>query len=49
MDPGSGVRVVVQIYTGRETRAAMNASTPKNKTGLLDLEINRLSKVHLQC
>ena len=40
----SGTVTGVVIYTGRETRAAMNASTPKNKTGLLDLEINRLSK-----
>ena len=40
---GSAVGFVV--YTGRETRAVMNTSHPETKTGLLDLEINRLAKV----
>jgi len=40
---GSAVGMVV--YTGRETRAVMNTSQPGTKTGLLDLEINRLAKV----
>ena len=33
------------IYTGRETRSVMNTSHPQTKVGLLDLEINRLSKI----
>lgn len=40
---GSAVGFV--IYTGRETRAVMNTSHPETKVGLLDLEINRLSKI----
>ncbi|EDR01002.1 aminophospholipid-transporting P-type ATPase [Laccaria bicolor S238N-H82] len=40
---GSAVGFVV--YTGAETRAVMNTSHPKTKVGLLDLEINRLSKI----
>lgn len=40
---GSAVGFVV--YTGAETRAVMNTSHPETKVGLLDLEINRLSKV----
>lgn len=42
---GSAVGMVV--YTGTETRAVMNTSQPGTKTGLLDLEINRLAKVRL--
>uniref|UniRef100_A0A2K6LVT9 Phospholipid-transporting ATPase n=1 Tax=Rhinopithecus bieti TaxID=61621 RepID=A0A2K6LVT9_RHIBE len=34
----------VVIYTGKETRSVMNTSNPKNKVGLLDLELNRLTK-----
>jgi len=33
------------IYTGVETRAQMNSKTPRSKVGLLDLEIDFLSKV----
>ncbi|KDR78234.1 hypothetical protein GALMADRAFT_245314 [Galerina marginata CBS 339.88] len=40
---GSAVGFV--IYTGAETRAVMNTSHPETKMGLLDLEINRLSKI----
>jgi len=40
---GSAVGFV--IYTGSETRAVMNTSHPETKVGLLDLEINNLSKV----
>jgi magnesium-transporting ATPase (P-type) len=40
---GSAVGFV--IYTGSETRAVMNTSHPATKTGLLDLEINKLAKV----
>ena len=31
------------IYTGKETRAQMNSSTPKYKFGVLDKELNRLN------
>ncbi|KAF8154287.1 protein transporter [Crassisporium funariophilum] len=40
---GSAVGFVV--YTGAETRAVMNTSHPETKVGLLDLEINKLSKI----
>lgn len=33
------------LYTGSTTRAIMNNSFPSTKVGLLDLEINRISKV----
>lgn len=33
------------IYTGKETRAQMNSKNPNSKVGLLDLELNFLSKV----
>lgn len=33
------------IYTGSETRSVMNTSKPENKIGLLDIEINNLTKV----
>ena len=37
--------IAVVVYTGSETRAVMNTSTPSTKVGLLDWEINRLSMV----
>jgi phospholipid-translocating ATPase len=40
---GSAIGFV--IYTGPETRAVMNTSHPETKTGLLDLDINRMAKV----
>ncbi|KAJ7583625.1 hypothetical protein C8J56DRAFT_214008 [Mycena floridula] len=40
---GSAVGFV--IYTGPETRAVLNTSHPKTKTGLLDMEINKLAKI----
>lgn len=40
---GSAVGFV--IYTGAETRAVMNTSHPETKTGLLEIEINRLAKI----
>uniref|UniRef100_A0A8C0JES2 Phospholipid-transporting ATPase n=1 Tax=Chelonoidis abingdonii TaxID=106734 RepID=A0A8C0JES2_CHEAB len=40
--PGTVIGVV--IYTGKETRSVMNTSNPKNKVGLLDLELNQLTK-----
>ena len=33
------------IYIGNETRVAMGGSTPRTKVGILDMEINFLSKV----
>ena len=33
------------IFTGKETRANMNAKDQKTKMGKLDLEINKLSKL----
>ena len=33
------------VYTGKQTRAQMNSKSPSSKVGLLDLEINFLSKV----
>lgn len=41
----SGSALGMVVYTGKETRAAMNTSEPETKTGLLDLEINRIAKV----
>ncbi|XP_034498197.1 probable phospholipid-transporting ATPase IIB isoform X7 [Ailuropoda melanoleuca] len=40
----SGTVIGVVIYTGKETRSVMNTSNPKNKVGLLDLELNHLTK-----
>ena len=34
----------IVIYTGKETRAQMNSSTPKIKIGILDDELNTLNK-----
>ncbi|KAI8617551.1 protein transporter [Chytriomyces sp. MP71] len=41
----SGSAVGLVLYTGSETRAVMNTSFPASKVGLLDWEINRLSKI----
>uniref|UniRef100_A0A8W7M1T8 Phospholipid-transporting ATPase n=1 Tax=Anopheles arabiensis TaxID=7173 RepID=A0A8W7M1T8_ANOAR len=41
----SGTAVGIVIYTGSETRSVMNNSQPRSKVGLLDLEINNLTKV----
>ncbi|RIA93847.1 hypothetical protein C1645_761428 [Glomus cerebriforme] len=41
----SGTAIGFVIYTGKETRAVMNTSHPETKVGLLDEEINRLSKI----
>uniref|UniRef100_A0A8B9FLF6 Phospholipid-transporting ATPase n=1 Tax=Amazona collaria TaxID=241587 RepID=A0A8B9FLF6_9PSIT len=40
----SGTVIGVVIYTGKETRSVLNTSNPKNKVGLLDLELNQLTK-----
>ena len=34
----------IVIYTGKETRARMNSSSPKMKIGILDQELNRSNK-----
>eukprot|EP01134_Creolimax_fragrantissima_P003437 CFRG3437T1 len=41
----SGTAVGIVIYTGRESRSVMNTSQPHTKMGLIDEEINFLSKV----
>ncbi|KAF8936726.1 putative aminophospholipid-translocase [Dissophora ornata] len=41
----SGNAIGFVIYTGKDTRAVMNTSHPKTKIGLLDSEVNRLSKI----
>lgn len=37
--------LAVVVYTGAQTRQAMSTSTSRSKTGLLDSEINNLSKI----
>ncbi|KAF9585299.1 putative aminophospholipid-translocase [Lunasporangiospora selenospora] len=41
----SGNAIGFVIYTGKDTRAVMNTNHPKTKIGLLDSEVNRLSKI----
>ncbi|XP_011500135.1 PREDICTED: probable phospholipid-transporting ATPase IIB isoform X2 [Ceratosolen solmsi marchali] len=41
----SGSALGVVVYTGQETRSLMNHSAPRSKVGLLDEEINQLTKV----
>ncbi|KAG0216894.1 putative aminophospholipid-translocase [Mortierella sp. NVP41] len=41
----SGNAIGFVVYTGRDTRAVMNTNHPKTKIGLLDSEVNRLSKI----
>ncbi|KAJ2710187.1 putative aminophospholipid-translocase, partial [Coemansia spiralis] len=41
----SGTAVGYVVYTGRDTRAAMNTGQAKTKVGILDMEVNRLSKI----
>jgi len=41
----SGTAVGAVVYTGMETRSVMNNSSPRSKVGLLDMEINQLTKV----
>jgi phospholipid-translocating ATPase len=42
----SGTAIGFVVYTGIDTRAVMNTSHPATKVGLLDLELNLLSKVN---
>ena len=41
----SGTAVGLVIYTGNETRSVMNNLEPRSKVGLLDIEVNNLTKV----
>eukprot|EP01133_Synstelium_polycarpum_P015140 gene15140-17919_t len=41
----SGNVIGCAVYTGRESRCVMNTSIPSTKVGLLDTELNNLSKV----
>ncbi|XP_044263269.1 probable phospholipid-transporting ATPase IIB isoform X1 [Tribolium madens] len=41
----SGQALGVVIYTGPETRSVMNNSTPRSKVGLLDIEVNTITKL----
>ncbi|KAJ1816463.1 putative aminophospholipid-translocase [Coemansia sp. RSA 2598] len=41
----SGSAVGFVVYTGSDTRAAMNTGHAKTKVGILDAEVNRLSKI----
>ena len=42
----SGTAIGIIIYSGPECRANMNNSTPNWKFGLIDLEVNNLTKVN---
>uniref|UniRef100_A0AC35FEQ3 P-type phospholipid transporter n=1 Tax=Panagrolaimus sp. PS1159 TaxID=55785 RepID=A0AC35FEQ3_9BILA len=41
----SGTAIGLVIYTGYETRSVMNANLPETKVGLLDKEVNNLTKI----
>uniref|UniRef100_A0A1B6E947 Phospholipid-transporting ATPase n=1 Tax=Clastoptera arizonana TaxID=38151 RepID=A0A1B6E947_9HEMI len=41
----SGSALGAVVYTGCETRSVMNNSTPRSKVGLIDMEINQLTKI----
>ena len=41
----SGTAIGIIIYSGPECRANMNNSTPRWKFGLIDMEVNNLTKV----
>jgi len=41
----SGTALGAVVYTGQETRSVMNNSQPRSKVGLIDMEINQLTKV----
>jgi phospholipid-translocating ATPase len=44
----SGSVIGLVIYTGAETRSVMNTNAAKTKVGLLDMELNNLSKVKIE-
>jgi len=41
----SGTAIGLVVYTGKETRSVMNNTPPESKVGLLDLEVNNLTKI----
>ncbi|KAL3097585.1 hypothetical protein niasHT_023385 [Heterodera trifolii] len=41
----SGTAIGLVVYTGRETRSVMNTTLPDSKVGLLDREVNNLTKI----
>lgn len=41
----SGTALGLVVYTGPETRSVMNTSKPSAKIGLIDLEINTMTKI----
>ena len=41
----SGTAIGIVIYTGPETRSMMNNNEPRSKVGLLDYEVNSLTKL----
>lgn len=41
----SGSVLAIVIYTGKETRMALNSRAPRSKTGKTDLELNFISKI----
>jgi phospholipid-translocating ATPase len=41
----SGYIIAMVLYTGKETRAQMNSQIPRSKVGLVDIELNFLSKL----
>ncbi|KAF8926298.1 putative aminophospholipid-translocase [Dissophora ornata] len=45
----SGNAIGFVIYTGKDTRAVMNTKHPRTKVGLLDSEVDRLSKILFVC
>lgn len=45
----SGVATGMILYTGKDTRQAMNTSQAGTKVGLLELELNSLSKILCAC
>lgn len=45
----SGVATGIILYTGKDTRQAMNTSQAGTKVGLLELELNSLSKILCAC
>lgn len=41
----NGSVIGLVVYVGRETRISMGGSSPRTKFGILDMEINKLSKI----
>lgn len=41
----NGTAIGLVVYTGQETRSVMNNTLPESKVGLLDIEVNNLTKI----